>query len=176
MHLQSVTSLRQNDFVISNSVESKPIRKLYYSITEVARMIGEEQHVLRYWERMFPALHPGKNRAGNRIYTVKDLAVLTIIKRLLRIDRRTIAAARDYLSQHGIAHEIAQEEEALNTAIGKSMETPFSNPTEGMATNGNLVVNEVREAENDLEKNERLHAAALELKEMARILRSFLKP
>ena len=32
--------------------------KLYYSISEVARMTGLEAYVLRYWEKEFPTLKP----------------------------------------------------------------------------------------------------------------------
>lgn len=79
------------------------IKKLYYSITEISQMIGEEQHVLRYWEREFTQLRPQKNRAGNRVYTQRDLAVLSVIKRLLRQERYTVAGAKELLRQQSIA-------------------------------------------------------------------------
>jgi len=78
------------------------IDRLYYSITEVSKMLGEEQHVLRYWEREFSQLRPQKNRAGNRIYADKDLQVLRMIKRLLREERYTVAGAKEYLRHHGV--------------------------------------------------------------------------
>lgn len=77
------------------------IDRLYHSITEISRILGEEQHVLRYWEREFPQLKPQKNRAGNRVYTTKDVAVLRVIKKLLREERYTVAGAKEYLKQHG---------------------------------------------------------------------------
>jgi len=78
------------------------IDRLYYSITDVSKMIGEEQHVLRYWEREFSQLRPQKNRAGNRVYAEKDLQVLRVIKRLLREERYTVAGAKEYLRTHGL--------------------------------------------------------------------------
>ena len=78
------------------------IQKLYYSITEISKMVGEEQHVLRYWEREFTQLRPQKNRAGNRVYTHRDLAVLYVIKRLLRQERYTVAGAKELLRQQSI--------------------------------------------------------------------------
>ena len=82
------------------------IKKLYHSITEAAKIIGEEQHVLRYWEREFSQLRPQKNRAGNRVYTRRDLAILRVIKRLLRDERYTVAGAREYLKQQGLPEDI----------------------------------------------------------------------
>ena len=34
------------------------ITKLYYSIGEVAKLVGVETHVLRYWENEFPSSTP----------------------------------------------------------------------------------------------------------------------
>ena len=76
----------------------KSIKKLYYSIGEVAELLGEEPHVLRYWEMEFKQLAPKKNRAGNRVYTEHDLEVLHEIQRLLRIDKFTIEGARQILA------------------------------------------------------------------------------
>lgn len=83
------------------------IAKLYYTITEVSKIIGEEQHVLRYWEREFPQLKPQKNRAGNRVYTDKDVATLRVIQRLLRLERYTVAGAREYLRTNSVQAEVA---------------------------------------------------------------------
>ena len=48
-------------------------RKLYYSIKEVAQMIGVSESLLRYWETEFPHLRP--KTTGNRVrqYNVKDI-------------------------------------------------------------------------------------------------------
>ena len=58
-------------------------QKVYYSISEVCRMMGLEPHVLRYWESEFPQLRPKKNRAGNRAYRDKDIRLIEYIKYLL---------------------------------------------------------------------------------------------
>ncbi len=60
------------------------IKKLYYSISEVSKITDIEQYVLRYWETEFEQLKPQKNRAGNRIYTNKDIQLIMYIKELLR--------------------------------------------------------------------------------------------
>ena len=73
------------------------MKKLYYSISEVSKMVELEQYVLRYWEREFDLLRPQKNRAGNRIYTEKDIEIIKLIKRLTREDRYTISGARQVL-------------------------------------------------------------------------------
>ena len=75
------------------------IKKLYYSISEVAKITGLEQYVLRYWETEFPELKPAKNRAGNRIYTNKDIKLIIKIKQLLRDEKYTIEGAKQVLKE-----------------------------------------------------------------------------
>jgi DNA-binding transcriptional MerR regulator len=73
------------------------IKKLYYSISEVSKITDIEQYVLRYWETEFEELKPQKNRAGNRIYTNKDIQVILHIKGLLRDKKYTIEGAKKIL-------------------------------------------------------------------------------
>ena len=73
------------------------IKKLYYSISEVSKITDLEQYVLRYWETEFEQLKPAKNRAGNRIYTNRDIKLILYIKRLLREERYTIEGAKQVL-------------------------------------------------------------------------------
>ena len=68
--------------------------KRYYSISEVSRLTGLEQYVLRYWEKEFPVLKPRKNRGGNRLYTVKDIETINRINHLRKEEGLTIAGAR----------------------------------------------------------------------------------
>jgi DNA-binding transcriptional MerR regulator len=73
------------------------IKKLYYSISEVSKITEVEQYVLRYWETEFDELSPQKNRAGNRIYTNKDIQLILKIKTLLRDKKYTIEGAKKVL-------------------------------------------------------------------------------
>ena len=78
-------------------MKSLGIRKLYYSISEVSKITDLEQYVLRYWESEFDELKPAKNRAGNRIYTNRDIKLILHIKKLLRDERYTIEGAKQVL-------------------------------------------------------------------------------
>ncbi len=72
--------------------------KMYYSISEVCREVGLEQHVLRYWESEFPSLKPKKNRAGNRAYRKKEIDLVKYIKFLLYDKKYTIQGAKKVVS------------------------------------------------------------------------------
>jgi DNA-binding transcriptional MerR regulator len=89
------------------------IKKLYYSISEVSKITNLEQYVLRYWESEFDELKPAKNRAGNRIYTNKDIQLILFIKKLLRDERYTIEGAKQVLKTYspGQEHDFGKDEE-----------------------------------------------------------------
>ena len=73
------------------------IKKLYYSIGEVSKMVDLKSYVLRYWETEFKQLSPPKNRAGNRTYRKKDIDLIISIKDLLYNRRFTIEGAKSML-------------------------------------------------------------------------------
>jgi len=81
-------------------VKQTGIKKLYYSISEVSKITDLEQYVLRYWESEFEQLKPAKNRAGNRIYTNRDIKLILYLKKLLREDGYTIEGAKRILKTY----------------------------------------------------------------------------
>ena len=82
----------------------REIKKLYRSIGEVGDLLELEPHVLRYWQTEFEELAPRKNRAGRRIYTDEDVAVIRRIKHLLRVEKYTIDGARRALAQENVTN------------------------------------------------------------------------
>ena len=71
--------------------------KLYYSISEVARITDLQPYVLRFWEKEFPMLRPRKNKGGNRHCQKRDIELINQIKQLLYEQNFTIAGARKQL-------------------------------------------------------------------------------
>ena len=105
------------------------IKKLYYSISEVSKITNIEQYVLRYWETEFEQLNPQKNRAGNRIYTNKDIQLILHIKTLLRERKYTIEGAKKILENYApekvlqsseVEKEVIENEEPQNSKREKS--------------------------------------------------------
>ena len=96
------------------------IKKLYYSISEVSKITGLEQYVLRYWESEFEQLKPSKNRAGNRIYTNRDIKLILYIKHLLREERYTIEGAKQVLQTYVPETDTGEQLELL----GETTATP----------------------------------------------------
>lgn len=82
------------------------IKKLYYSIGEVSEMTDLEQHVLRYWESEFDQLKPRKNRAGRRVYTDDDVAMVRRVRHLLKEEKYTIEGAKQALERENGNDEV----------------------------------------------------------------------
>jgi DNA-binding transcriptional MerR regulator len=104
------------------SMKSTSIKKLYYSISEVSRITGLEQYVLRYWETEFPELKPAKNRAGNRIYTNKDIKLIMHIKQLLRDEKYTIEGAKQVMKEFTPEPDNGEQLELLNVPQKKKIQ------------------------------------------------------
>lgn len=98
--------------------------KLFYKIGEVSSIVGVEPFVLRYWESEFPFLCPRKSKAGQRIYTKKEIELLLQIKKLLREERYTIDGVRRRLSpqRHRAARETISAEQEAATGNADVME------------------------------------------------------
>jgi DNA-binding transcriptional MerR regulator len=102
-------------------MKSLGIKKLYYSISEVSKITDLEQYVLRYWESEFDELKPAKNRAGNRIYTNRDIKLILYIKRLLRDERYTIEGAKQVLKTYSPEADTGEQLELIDAPKSKTV-------------------------------------------------------
>ena len=105
--------------------EPKQIKKLYYSIGEVSKIMNLKAYVLRYWETEFKQLKPPKNRAGNRTYRQSDIDLILYIKDLLYTKKFTIEGARHQLvmEKDGKNEEVAAPVESVQQAAPARKET-----------------------------------------------------
>ena len=74
-------------------------RKTYYSIGEVSALTGLKAHVLRYWESQFDMISPNKNRGGSRVYRMRDIETVLLVKHLLYEKRFTVEGAKRELKE-----------------------------------------------------------------------------
>ena len=74
------------------------IEKRYFSITEVADLLGVNPSMLRYWEKEFRQLHPRTNARGKRFYTERDIELIRRIHELVKVRAYTIEGARRLLN------------------------------------------------------------------------------
>ena len=76
------------------------IEKIFYSISEVAKMMGVNTSQIRYWENNFDELNPQKNKKGNRLFTPKDIEDVKLIHYLVKQRGLTIKGAQLKLKEN----------------------------------------------------------------------------
>jgi DNA-binding transcriptional MerR regulator len=76
------------------------IEKIFYSIGEVADMVGENQSLIRYWENHFDALKPQKNKKGTRLFTKEDVETVKLIHHLVKVRGLTLKGAQQKLKDN----------------------------------------------------------------------------
>ncbi|MDD6891819.1 MAG: MerR family transcriptional regulator [Bacteroidales bacterium] len=74
--------------------------KLYYSISEVARMFDVNESLLRYWEKEFPMIRPKKAGGNIRQYRKEDIESIRLVYHLVKEKGLTLAGAKQRLKQH----------------------------------------------------------------------------
>ena len=70
------------------------MEKMFYSIGEVAEMLGESTSLVRFWSNSFPAfIKPDRNAKGNRKFTPADVETLKQIHLLVKGNGMTLEGA-----------------------------------------------------------------------------------
>ena len=82
------------------TLNNKPNDKLFYKISEVAKMFNVNISAIRFWEKEFDILKPKKNKKGNRLFTPKDIKNMQIIHHLLKERGFTIEGAKKKLKEN----------------------------------------------------------------------------
>lgn len=99
------------------------IRRLYYSVSDVAELTGVKPHVLRFWEKEFPMLRPKRGSSGNRSYRDREIRIIEAIKHLLYDEKYTIPGAVERLRQ----------DRSLGESVEAAPEGSLSSPDEVLA-------------------------------------------
>lgn len=75
------------------------MEKLYYSIGEVADMLGESSSLVRFWANSFPKhIKPSRTAKGNRQFTKEDVEAFKQIHLLVKGQGMTLEGAAKKLS------------------------------------------------------------------------------
>lgn len=86
-----------------------PIKKMYYSISEVSSMLGIPASTLRYWEKELPSVSPRKSQGGTRKYSAADIDELRLIHRLVKEEGHTIDGVKKLLRRRRNSEVSKQE-------------------------------------------------------------------
>ncbi|MBR2101708.1 MAG: MerR family transcriptional regulator [Prevotella sp.] len=74
--------------------------KLYYTIKEVAEMVGVSESNLRFWEKEIPLIKPKTTGNNVRQYTEKDIENIRAVYNLVKVRGFKLSAARKMLHEN----------------------------------------------------------------------------
>lgn len=77
--------------------KEKEIEKKYFSIGEVAKIVGVTPSMIRFWEKAIHRPSPRKSRKGVRRYVKQDIEQLQSIYRLVKEQGFTLKGANRVL-------------------------------------------------------------------------------
>lgn len=85
------------------------MEKLYYSIGEVAKILGENVSLVRFWSDSFPKfIRPVRNAKGNRMYRQEDVDTFRQIHLLVKVNGLTL---------EGAARVLASDRKAVDASV-----------------------------------------------------------
>ena len=90
------------------------VEKLYFTISEVAKMFNVNASLIRYWEKEFDIIQPRKNKKGTRFFTKQDIDNFHLIYNLVKERGMTLKGAQKKLKE-------SREEATNNFEIIKSL-------------------------------------------------------
>jgi DNA-binding transcriptional MerR regulator len=79
------------------SYEQDKTEKLFYTISEVADLFDVNASLIRFWEKEFPAIKPTTNKKGNRLYTKKEIELISKIYDLVKEKGFTLQGAKEQM-------------------------------------------------------------------------------
>src|SRR6478672_13249186 len=68
-----------------------------YKPAEACKIAEVAPYVLRYWETEFPSLSEGKDKGATKLYTARDVKMISRIRELLYDEGFTVAGAKKRL-------------------------------------------------------------------------------
>jgi len=81
-----------------------PAMEKRYRIGHVAKTLGVQPYVLRFWEQEFPQAAPARTPKGQRYYTEEHVRMFQRIQHLLYVEKMTIKGARQRLEEKQVLH------------------------------------------------------------------------
>ena len=93
------------------------MEKFFYSVGEVAEMLGESTSLVRFWANEFPKfIRPQRNAKGNRLFTKEDVETFKHIHLLVKVEGLTLEGTAKRLK--GKKKDVINKARILETLKG----------------------------------------------------------
>ena len=75
------------------------LKKTYYSISEVSKMLNIQEHTIRFWDSKLPDLSKRENKGKTRFFNLKQIEKLSKLNNVLK-NNDSITLAYELLSKN----------------------------------------------------------------------------
>ena len=75
------------------------LKKTYYSISEVSKMLNIQEHTIRFWDSKLPDLSKRDNKGKTRFFNLKQIEKLSELNNILK-KKDSITIAYEILSKN----------------------------------------------------------------------------
>jgi len=100
---------------------NQEVKKIYFSIGDVAEMFNVNTSLIRFWEKEFDIIKPHKNQKGTRYFTQQDIDNFHLIFHLVKERGFTLQGAKDKLNENKTEtidhHEIVKSLEKIKNFL-----------------------------------------------------------
>ena len=137
----------------------------YYQITDAAKKVNVESHVLRYWEEELE-LPIERNKQGHRLYTEEDLNRFMYIKELKKegLQLRAIRARIHKVEDWAKGRTVETERDPRTEVVANKLQVRNENDTEDYIGSGDVMRIQIRSHEDD--KQEKAAKLCMMLQQM----------
>ncbi|MDR1678506.1 MAG: MerR family transcriptional regulator [Prevotellaceae bacterium] len=98
--------------------------KQFYSIAEVAEIVGENQSLLRFWEKEFEGIiAPQRSPKGIRLYRLEDVEMVKLVHHLVKTLGLTLDGAKQRIKNNKTAARRNREMHESLRAIREELVT-----------------------------------------------------
>ena len=113
------------------SGRARKSKNAFRTISEVAKELDVQQHVLRFWETKFSQVRPLKRGGGRRYYRPEDVTLLKRIHELLYSEGYTIKGVQKLFRENG-KNTVLEREAGTSAALKSAVsEEQSSEPSTG---------------------------------------------
>ncbi|MDR3184061.1 MAG: MerR family transcriptional regulator [Prevotellaceae bacterium] len=86
------------------------VEKMFFTIGEVAKTVGESTSLIRFWANRFEDLiRPHKNKKGNRMFTPNDVENIKLIHHLVKEKGLTLDGAHKRMKENKTGEDCSLE-------------------------------------------------------------------
>ena len=75
------------------------MNKNFYNIDEIAQVLNEQKHTIRFWESRISKLKVLRTHSGHRLYNYENLLLLKKIKELVDVQKLTLDGVNEYFTK-----------------------------------------------------------------------------